>query len=191
MEIRPKRPIHPFAYYAYILNDFREELFRKCVNWKLPAESFVPEFDPLFNFYSRILGYNGDASENNILNNYLIRPLKLFLFSLDIEFQTNYYFYKKMKMLENFEFSIKVVSSDNHPVKQVELKIFKFEDLNLKSMTFIESTKTSKEGNIEVHLTEGIYKTEIEKYGFQKVCYLTRNNRKVIFQVSKKKHWWQ
>ena len=94
-EIRPNRYTHPFADYANFLKDFRDELFRKSVNWKFPIESFISEFDPLLNFYSKILEFNGNASEKSILYKNLIKPLKVFLFSLDIEFQTNYYFYDK------------------------------------------------------------------------------------------------
>jgi len=48
---------------------------------------------------------------------------------------------------------------------------------------------TDNDGNVTAELAEGSYEAEVEKYGLNKVCELTQNNR-VLF-IEPKKHWWQ
>jgi hypothetical protein len=189
-EIRPKRQLHPFAYFAYALNDYRDELFRKCVDWKLPAESFISGFDPLLRFYSQVLNYHGEPNQESILRKYLIKPLRFFLFSLDIQFHTNYYFYNKMKEMNSNQLCVEVFNVNGKPAKNESVSISTFDSLVTKSLNLVRTVQTSKKGNAECFLPDGIYYLQIEKYGLHKVCYLDEDRKSVTFITPKKKHWW-
>jgi formylglycine-generating enzyme required for sulfatase activity len=90
----------------------------------------------------------------------------------------------------------------NKPIKNVNVKVFRLEKEpitikqwaeNLKNGTpfkrLILSMNTDNDGNVTVKLAEGFYEAEVKKYGLNKVCHLTQNDR-VLF-IEPRKHWWQ
>ncbi len=90
----------------------------------------------------------------------------------------------------------------NKPIKDVNVKVFRLEKVpitpeqwaeNLKNgvpfKRLILSMNTDDNGDVTAELAEGFYEAEVEKYGLNKVCELTQNNR-VLF-IEPKKHWWQ
>jgi hypothetical protein len=138
--------------------------------------------------------YHHDFSdkENLALDGQLIQPLKLFLLSLDKEFNTNY-FYEKIEKLKrkyikrNYILDIRVVNHRNKPVKKVDVKI---SDANSPTKNLLSIMKTDKYGIISLKLPENTYEMEIEKYSLKKV-YGLHEHSKVRFVLPKKKHWWQ
>ena len=90
----------------------------------------------------------------------------------------------------------------NKPIKNVNVKVFRLEKApitlkqwaeNLKNgapfKKLILSMNTDNNGNVTAELAEGFYEAEVEKYGLNKVCELTQNDR-VLF-IEPKNHWWQ
>ncbi|MGA2682829.1 MAG: hypothetical protein ABSF44_13635 [Candidatus Bathyarchaeia archaeon] len=90
----------------------------------------------------------------------------------------------------------------NNPLENVNVKVFRLETEpitlkqwaeNLKNGTpfnrLMLSMNTDNDGNVTAELTKGVYEAEVEKYGLDKVCELTQNDR-VLF-IEPKKHWWQ
>jgi formylglycine-generating enzyme required for sulfatase activity len=90
----------------------------------------------------------------------------------------------------------------NKPIKDVNVKVFRLEKTpitlkqwaeNLKNGTpfkkLILSMNTDNNGNVTAELAEGSYEVKVEKYGLNKACELTQNDR-VLF-IEPKKHWWQ
>ena len=90
----------------------------------------------------------------------------------------------------------------NKPIKNVNVKVFRLEKTpitpeqwaeNLKNGTpfnrSILSMNTDNDGDVTAELAEGSYKVKVEKYGLNKICELTQNDR-VLF-IEPKKHWWQ
>lgn len=189
MEIRPQSS-GTFHYYADVLKDFREQLFRNSVNWKFPFNSFFSEFDPLIKFYGTVVERVSN-SYNSTLDDFLIKPLSIFFLSLDFDFQTNYYFYKKLKEAKKQFLRAKIIDVNMNPLKRVKIRIYKFEDLNLNAKKFVQLVKSDKEGNIKISLPEAIYHVEIEKYGLNKVYDLNLNSKWILFALHHKKHWWQ
>ena len=96
-----------------------------------------------------------------------------------------------MKNRKRHSIYAKVVDIENKQVKNVTINIHLIKNFNLNSKIFIMSLKTGKEGNTEFYLPEAIYLVEIKKYGLNKVCDLVGNDKKIVFQMSKKKHFWQ
>ena len=90
----------------------------------------------------------------------------------------------------------------NKPIKDVNVKVFRLEKTpitlkqwaeNLKNGTpfnrLMLSMNTDNDGDVTAKLAEGSYEVKVEKYGLNKVCELTQNDR-VLF-IEPKKHWWQ
>jgi 5-hydroxyisourate hydrolase-like protein (transthyretin family) len=89
----------------------------------------------------------------------------------------------------------------NKPIKDVNVKVFRLEKAritlqqwaeNLKNGTpfkrLILSMNTDNDGDVTAELAEGCYEVKVEKYGLNKVCELTQNDR-VLF-IEPQKHWW-
>lgn len=90
----------------------------------------------------------------------------------------------------------------NKPIKDVNVRVFRLEKEpitlkqwaeNLKNGTpfkrLILSMNTDNNGDVTAELAKGSYEAKVEKYGLNKVCELTQNDR-VLF-IEPKKHWWQ
>jgi hypothetical protein len=187
-----------FNYYAYRLKDFREDIFLRSVKWKFPLNSFISEMDSLVDFYNDILmythKYDFSEKENSILDEQLVQPLKIFLLSLDREFNSNY-FYQKIKNLKRkyikkmYTLDMRVLNHVKKPVKKVETKIFKYDDSGSKHL--LDILKTDKYGNVISKLSEGKYEAEIEKYQLIRAFTLDENTKPIVFTLPKGKHWWQ
>jgi hypothetical protein len=180
--------------------------------WKFPLHSFISEMDALAIFYAEIIEYTRNHSfsekENFVLDGQLINPLKIFLLSLDQEFNTDY-FYEKIKNLKRtyikrkYNLVVKVINMKKKPVNNVDIKISELESVLLTPEQFAEgirtgtnpkklisSMRTKDYGYIDAKLKEGVYEIEIEKYFLKKTCELHENNE-LVFVTPVEKHWWQ
>jgi hypothetical protein len=87
----------------------------------------------------------------------------------------------------SFNLIVKIYDKKNKPKRNIEIcissveKNSKFEPLYL---------KTDKKGDIRTRIPFGVYRVGIRKYFMEKICELT-DNKELVFELPKKKHWWQ
>jgi hypothetical protein len=196
MEIRVYNQEDVFAAHAYFLRNFRDELFRKCVNWKFPVHSFLSELDSLVSFYLnnlRQIQTDTYAEKGKILNTQLIIPLSNFFKFIDQDFDTKY-FKNRMVELETEkpiekrkiphahpQLSIRVVNSAGLPVPMTEIKIAPKKVGCVVSGPFFIPTnflETNSHGFAEINLPIGYYTIMLtKKHGKTKTVNLYRNVR--------------
>lgn len=189
------------THYAETLKNFREEIFKKSVNWNFPIDSFISEFDRLTKFY---LDVSEDIYNSGVLYCQLVRPLRDFLLSLDMEFDTNHFYNQianKNPIINqptvclgncsscNF-LELRVVNEKNKGVKKRKILISELYKGDSRWKFVIYLIKTDKKGLAKIKLPEGVYQAENEKYHLTESCQLNDNCR-ILFKEPKKKHWWQ
>jgi hypothetical protein len=184
-EIRVIRDRNDFlSGYALRLQDFRENIFMKSVNWRFPLNSFISELDILVEFYYEIVKFTNNQllseKDHEILSNQLIIPLKDFLYSLDTEFNSDYFSQQiknwnpKKYVPKSYILTINVKDNQHLPLKDETITVYKQENTQPKQL--IESISTDNLGLAITKLPKGYYVAEWEKYHLSNSLELTFNS---------------
>lgn len=180
MEIKV-RDAHQFYTYVLWLKEFREQLYRKSVNFKMELDAFQREMEFLLEFYVnlKLLAEQHVFSEEaeKCLSEYFLKPFMRYINKLDETFE-NAYFTTRINELvsKKADITVKVVNAFNVPIENVEVKLsyVKFPELRKHAKAYFLCTlKTNDAGVVNVSLPrshEGGYRIDVEKY--DKVAFL-------------------
>jgi len=102
---------------------------------------------------------------------------------------------------KTYKLIVKVNSKKNRAVKDINVKILRYEKDPISTEQWVENIKngaafktlilnasTDNEGNVTAELAAGTYEVKLEACGLSEICELTQN--KEILLIEPKKHWW-